>query len=383
MTEKKYNILWIDDEHEKLSGLKLEARKNNIALTSFKSKKGGVAELQKNYSKYDAILLDAKFFENEDDVAGTEDLSALFSSKEALVQLPKKFEFFILTGQAELFNDSTFSKAFTKHYRKGIDGDITKLFSDLKVAADRQIDTQIRHKYQRVFEVCTDKYIGGDASSTLLSLLKSLEDNDNNLDSNDKLNTIRKIVEKLFIALNRIGILPDELEGNTTGSSKFLAGVNPVYSSKEEIADKTTAFLLKSILELTHNGSHNDHPSRLEVNKHIIQRATPYLFSSVLFQLLDVLLWFKEFVDTHQDVEKNKLIATLSTTSNSSIYEGKIAQDSNNNYYCGEYSLNPTYVEKKFKVGDQIRITQEDQNGNFKTKHLYPKYAASFTKTPQ
>lgn len=380
MTEKKYNILWIDDEHEKLSGLKLEARKNNIALTPFKSKKGGVAELQKNYSKYDAILLDAKFFENEDDVAGTEDLSALFSSKEALVQLPKKFEFFILTGQAELFNDSTFSKAFTKHYRKGIDGDITKLFSDLKVAADRQIDTQIRHKYQRVFEVCTDKYIGGDASSTLLSLLKSLEDNDNNLDSNDKLNSIRKIVEKLFVALNRIGILPDELAGNINGSSKFLAGADPSYYLNEELTDKTTAYLLRSILTVTQDGSHIGSSLSLGVNNHIVHRATPYLFSSVLFQLLDVLLWFKEFADTHQDIEKNKLLATLNQMGNLSIYEGEIAQDSNNNYYCGEHLLNYRFVSDNYHVGDRIKITGESENTNSRTNTYYSKYATSFTK---
>jgi response regulator RpfG family c-di-GMP phosphodiesterase len=65
MTDKKYNILWIDDEHEKLVGFKLQARQKGIILTAFKSKDAGIAELQVNYSSYDAILLDAKFFENE------------------------------------------------------------------------------------------------------------------------------------------------------------------------------------------------------------------------------------------------------------------------------------------------------------------------------
>ncbi|MFT4757076.1 MAG: hypothetical protein ACI91R_001726 [Vicingaceae bacterium] len=383
MEEKYYNILWIDDEHEGMSGFKGDAKFNNIQLIPFKSLNDGITELKKNYPIYDGVLLDAKFFENENDVRGSEDTDNVHRAKEELLLLPKKFEVFVLTGQAEAYEDKTFNKAFKNVYKKGIDEDIEQLFIDIKQAADRQIDTQIRHKYQRVFEVCTDKYIGGDASSTLLSLLKSLEDNDNNLDSNDKLNTIRKIVEKLFVALNRIGILPDELTGNINGSSKFLAGADPSYYLNEEIADKTTAYLLRSILTVTQDGSHIGSSSSLGVNNHIVQRATPYLFSSVLFQLLDVLLWFKEFADKHQDIEKNKLLATLNQMGNFSIYEGEIAQDSNNNYYCGEHLLNYRFVSDNYHVGDQIKITGESENTNSRTNTYYSKYATSFTKTPQ
>jgi predicted 3-demethylubiquinone-9 3-methyltransferase (glyoxalase superfamily) len=166
-----FNILWIDDEHETLTGTKGRAKRNGINLIPFKSLNAGMDELERNYPFYDGILLDAKFFENEDDAKGTEDTYNVHRAKERLLQLKKKFEVFILTGQAEAYEDKTFKKAFTKVYKKGSDEEIDRLFSNIKEAAVTQVDTQIRHSYKRVFEVCTEKYIGELAGQDILNLL--------------------------------------------------------------------------------------------------------------------------------------------------------------------------------------------------------------------
>ena len=167
-----YNILWIDDEHETLTGTKGRAKRNGINLIPFKSLNSGMDELERNYPFYDGVLLDAKFFENEDDVKGTEDTYNVHRAKERLLLLKKKFEVFVLTGQAEAYEDKTFKKAFTKVYKKGSDEEIDRLFSDIKGAAATQEDTQIRHSYKRVFDVCTEKYIGEYAGQDILNLLK-------------------------------------------------------------------------------------------------------------------------------------------------------------------------------------------------------------------
>ena len=374
MTDKKYNILWIDDEHEKLSGFKLQARQNDIILTAFKSKDAGIAELQVNYSSYDAILLDAKFFENEEDVAGSEDLKALNLVKDALLQLPKKFEFFVLTGQVELFEDKTFNSFFPKYYSKGVDADINRLFADLKNAAEKQLDTQVRHKYQRVFEVYTDKYIGTSTKSTLLSLLKIVDGYEINLNTEDKLNAVRKVVEQLFKAFNRIGVIPDEVKG-INPQSKFLAGKSLDYRLSEDILDPITANLLKTILDITQDASHSG-----KVDEYIKKQGTSYLFNSVVFQLLDVLIWFKNYADIHPDIDKNKLLATPLQIDNSSHYEGTIEQDSNNNYYCGVFILDYRKVSSTYSVGDTIKITEASENTNLRTNQFYPKFAKIFTK---
>ena len=189
MEKKFYNILWIDDEHEGMSGFKGDAKFNDIQLVPYKSLNEGISELKKNYSIYDGVLLDAKFFENEDDVRGSEDTDNVHRAKEELSGLPKKFDVFVLTGQAEAYEDKTFNKAFKKVYKKGIDEDIERLFVDVKSAANKLQDTQIRHEYNRVFDVCNERYIGETAAHDLLELL-----NYNGCETG-KFNQIRKKVE--------------------------------------------------------------------------------------------------------------------------------------------------------------------------------------------
>jgi len=58
MEDKYFNILWIDDEHEGMSGFKGDAKFNGIHLIAFKSLNKGISELKKNYPMYDGVLLD-------------------------------------------------------------------------------------------------------------------------------------------------------------------------------------------------------------------------------------------------------------------------------------------------------------------------------------
>jgi hypothetical protein len=306
MEDILYNILWIDDEHESLAGTKGRAKRNGINLIPFKSLNSGMSELENNYPFYDGVLLDAKFFENEDDVKGSEDTYNVHRAKERLLQLKKKFEVFILTGQAEAYEDKTFKKAFTKIYKKGSDDEIDRLFADIKLAAATQEDTQIRHAYKRVFDVCTEKYIGELAGQDVLNLLKVNDD----LHIDNHFNAIRKIVEDLFTAFSKYLLLP--LQFVTPGvalneSSRFLAGnsadgtpfIEKGYQHSEEThLPLLIASSLRSILSITQAGSH-----RSNIDLHVKTIKTPYLFKSVLFQLFDVLAWFKQYVDSNPKAE--------------------------------------------------------------------------------
>ncbi len=297
-----YNILWIDDEHESLSSTKGRAKSNGINLIGFKSLNSGMSELERNLHFYDGILLDAKFYENDDDIAGSEDTDNVHRAKERLLQLNKKFEIFVYTGQAEAFEDKTFNKAFKKVYKKGSSDERDRLFNDIKLAAETQEDTQIRHNYKRVFDVCNEKYIGELAGQDILTLLKV--NDETNIDNH--FNAIRKIVEDLFIAFNKFNLLPAEfvtLGVALNESSKFLAGKasdGSLFSEKgyQHLEDthlpKQIAFYLRSILSVAQAGSH-----RSEIDLHVRTIKTPYLLKSVFFQLLDVLAWFKMYVDSN------------------------------------------------------------------------------------
>lgn len=314
MEDIPYNILWIDDEHETLGGTKGRAKRNGINLIPFKSLNSGLSELERNYPFYDGVLLDAKFFENEDDVKGSEDTYNVHRAKERLLQLNKKFEVFILTGQAEAYEDKTFKKAFTKVYKKGSDDETDRLFADIKLAATTQEDTQIRHAYKRVFDVCTEKYIGKLAAQDVLNLLKVNDE----INIDNHFNAIRKIVEDLFTAFSKFRLLP--LEFVTPGvalneSSKFLAGkaadgtlfIEKGYQQLEEThLPMLIGSSLRSILTITQAGSH-----RSNIDLHVKTIKTPFLFKSVLFQLLDVLTWFKQYVDSNPKTENWIRIANV------------------------------------------------------------------------
>lgn len=327
MEKKYYNILWIDDEHEGMSGFKGDAKFNNIQLIPYKSLNEGISELKKNYPIYDGVLLDAKFFENEDDVKGSEDTDNVHRAKEELLLLPKKFEVFVFTGQAEAYEDKTFNKAFKKVYKKGIDIDVEQLFVDIKSAADQLIDTQVRHEYSRVFDVCTERYIGETAAHDLLEFL-----NYNGCETG-KFNQIRKVVEDVFLALNKYDLLPSEfVQPNValTPTSKFLCGqeqderTSPSYKkyklNEDAIVPNQIAYYLRSILSATQDGSH-----RSNIDAHVNALKTPYLFKSVLFQLLDVLVWFKQYVDTKPKTKNWELLEADSDTSQDETWiEGEV-----------------------------------------------------------
>jgi cold shock CspA family protein len=297
-----YNILWIDDEHETLGGTKGRAKRNGINLIPFKSLNGGMSELERNYPNYDGVLLDAKFFENEDDVKNSEDTDYVHRAKERLLQLKKKFEVFVLTGQAEAYEDKTFAKAFPKVFKKGSDEEIGRLFTEIKIAASSQEDTQLRHSYKRVFDVCTEKYIGEYAGQDILFLLKI--NNESEVDKN--LSTIRDIVQDLFAAFHKFNLLPAEFVTPAPAlneSSKFLAGKNFEGNYFEEKGyrhldsthlPKQIVSYIKDILRITQPGSH-----RSEIDDHIRTVRTHFLMKSLLFQIFDVLVWFKIYVDSN------------------------------------------------------------------------------------
>jgi hypothetical protein len=222
----------------------------------------------------------------------------------------------VLTGQAEAYEDNTYKKIFSNIYRKGIDRDIEQLFVDIKKAADNQEDTQLRHKHRRVFEACTEEYIGYKTSNDLLQLLKLNDDSD--LENN--LNTVRKIIEDLFISFNRNGLLPDVFVKPSVSlnpSSIFLSG------SKNNRDDAWAQFIhneethlpapisstLRYILAIVQSGSH-----RSEVDRHLQEVKAPYLFKSILFQLLHIITWYKMYIDRRPKKENWKTIQANTET---------------------------------------------------------------------
>lgn len=376
MADFFYNILWIDDEHEGMGGLKQRAKnQEGINLVAFKSLNGGMDELERNYPFYDGVLLDAKFFENEGDSAGTEDTDNVHRAKERLLRLKKKFEVFVFTGQAEAFKDNTFNKAFKSVYKKGGSDESDRLFRDIKKAASFQPDTQLRQKHKRVFDVCTETYIGEYAGQDLLNLLKAEDE----LNIDHHFNAVRKIVEDLFSTFNKFKLLPSEFvepQIALNQSSIFLAGrkqhedTNNVYKQNRHLEEThlppQIVYYLKSILAVAQSGSH-----RSNIDKHVRDVKSPYLLKSVLYQLMDVLVWFKMYVDSNPKIENWEnidLSVRVPETDNDALIHGSVINLNKHKGFAffmpdvgGDNVFIPPHLVLKHSLDDQMPIQVETE----------------------
>lgn len=296
MEEKVYNVLWLDDQHADMIALKGRFKEKGIILKGYKSLEAGMDELERKQLFYDAVLLDAMFFENESNEEGDEETANSYLAFNQINSLEKKFPVFVLTGQPEVQKDRTYKQVFKRVYPKGIPNVVDQLIIDIKEAADQHPDTQLKHQHRKVFDACTAKYLGNDVAIDVLELLKRVN---GPFDTKDLFNKIRQVIEPLFRAFNRFELLPSEFVQSSValnGSYRFLCGEEvmgykprPGASLPEPIVS-----CLKQILFVTQDGSHVG-----VIKNHVAELSTPYLYQGVLFLLLDVLAWFKTYIDSN------------------------------------------------------------------------------------
>ncbi len=373
---KAYNVLWIDDECEQMQDFVLSADAEGIYLVGYKSYEEGIADLETDLFLYDAVLLDARFFKSKTQLSGTEDLKGLAASMRDLIRLEqrRKLPRFIYTGQKDLSKDSTFNETYKDNFdgifSKHSADDQDKLFAAIRSSADKQVETQIKHKYERVFEVCTQDYIGRKAAEVLLQILKCADQNQN-IEPDKYITPLRKIVEDLFVAFNKHGLLPDDFAGNSVAlneSSKFLSGkqAKGYTLNADSCLPEVLSKALWSILDVIQPGSH-----RSEVDTHIREQQTPYLLYGVTYMLLDILVWFKRYIDSKPT--KGNWIAPLvqMATGHGEWQKGEITRISENGWgQCclaggrEEVGVPPAKMSRaQLREGDQVEIKTSPGNG--------------------
>jgi hypothetical protein len=380
---KTYNILWIDDEHndEALLPFILQAEQQNIILDGYGSFKEGFNTIEANINYYDVILLDALFF--EDEKSETPNPAGLGSAIQKINELrnKKSFPYFVLSGQShftEVINPIL--EAFKlRCYNKKNPEDVKELLNNIKKEAEQQEITQLKHKYPSAFSLCEDKYIGSKEFSRVLQIMKDIENPENITNQQDALTPMRKILEAIFEKLNCLGLIPDVIQngiGKFNRASNFLAGRNKEYIYNELLIHPVIAECLKHLAAFTQDASHKE-GNRLDADTYLSNTKNKYLYQSLCFSLLEVLDYLKPFIDNNSDKTINQSKWEL-IQSEEKLHKGEIAQDEKGNYYCDHYHLNYVFVHERFRIGQKIIITQEDQNMNPRTKDLFSHYAVKF-----
>lgn len=382
----KYRVIWFDDEHESLNIIKEKAFLNDVELVGFGNAKQGIEELERNIKSYDAAIIDGLFFLSSDQSGTPSSDKALLNVAMTLEKLSplKKLPWFILSGQTSFTKETNrFADALKDNqvYDKLNDVHLENLWKEIKTQAAQQVETQLREKYKRVFEVCSERYIGTEANRDLLAILTNENVEGAFIDPRLYFNPLRKIMEDFFTACNRYGLMPDifiKPSVSLNESSKFLSGgAERGYQLKETVFPKVVSDNIRSILAVCQPAAH-----RAEIDNFIAQVNTSYLLFSVTYQVLDVLVWFKNYIDSNSDIERNKShysLVSIDPLAESMI--GIVEQDSFRNYHCGDIILTYKHVSGNgYTVGDRIRIFKTANNTNDKTSHLYSKSAISSEK---
>lgn len=289
-----YNIFWIDDMHEEMQGFKDNAFVNGIKLHPFSDLETGMKELQENYEKYDGILLDVKFKENDKSTDSPNSALATIATIR-IKELKKKFEIVYYSGEEETFKDDTI-KTLLKH--EGVvfskHEDPEPLFKKLIEFADKQDENQIKLQYPEAFEACSKKFLGESSRKSLMKFLKNKEYKD--------LTELRKIIEALFeyLAINKF--IPQEIT-KMNHRSKFLCGneVEGYYLNEKNPLpiSNSLEIIIRSVQVASHYISEEE--LKKDLDKYYKDQ---YSKQGLFYLLVDVLIYFKnEFFDKEKKAE--------------------------------------------------------------------------------
>lgn len=268
---KTYQVLWIDDEWEKQSDFITEAEQEDIFIEAYETAKAGMDAFMNNIDDWDAIILDAKGFdESADEVAS---LKGLFRAIQTITEHKTRrlVPWFVFSGQPDRFNNEEFKHSIQgkESYNKNIQEDKERLFNDIKEEADKSLETQIRHEHADVFATNADKAI-------MLKLLTALKTKDNK--NSAHLNDIRKIMEDIFKECKTKSIIPLHIT-DMNDRSRHL--------SNQTFVPKYIGKNIDSVVKITQTGSH-----RTETDADITSGSAPYLISSTINELLNIILWW-------------------------------------------------------------------------------------------
>ncbi|MEI7504282.1 MAG: hypothetical protein WCJ61_13460 [Paludibacter sp.] len=320
---KRFNVLWIDDDPSE--SFLNEAYEYGLDIDVKTCHNDGIAALKNPNNSYDAIILDAncKITNEESEKPSLDSLTESILEVHFYCTASQLIPWFVYTGGGYEGFDNLESRISSKrlwddrkYYKKPIQR--YELFDNLKKAIEaiNSPEWQIRNEYSDVFEVCSDKYIGGQNAGRLLKLLLSLKNKDNQ--NPIHFNSIRKVTEDIFEKLHQIGILPREQDNNGkiekisfNGKSRFLSNLSiiPIYIQRN----------IHSVISITQDASHSKNnpgnemkSTNLQVDVDIQSNKAPYLLHSTIYELLNILSWSKSFIDDNSKVESNKTKIDLS-----------------------------------------------------------------------
>lgn len=422
-----YKVLLVDDN--KALGASLQPQAEQYCLDLQQCECWEDAKLllsnKKGFLEWDAIILDARCVDKKGNPADLYFLqSALRDINVFCERYNSKVPWYVLTaGGKEDFehemegvrriprDEKSWGKMlYFKHKTCDENGknDIDYLFENIQRAAPLRTRNKIKHQYCALFEVMKSCQFEPESEEIMISVLSALHFPEENKGFDPVLyyNRLRQMVEYLFRAANKIGLLPDYfIEGgkvNLQGSSLYLDD-KPFTPSKdstilsirygeegERVFHKNIAGIVKNVLSVTSHHSHTieiDKEDEEELEAYYFETRSPNLLFGYALQLCEVIIWFGNYAKKHNDREANlakcKVVKkeTESEQAREPIteeYEGKIfllEQDEKGYLHCDKCLV--LRKQNHDKIGKKVKLKNVVENikdGELKRK--YPLFAS-------
>ncbi len=411
-----YKVLWVDDQEEIVESTKLDADKFGIELDHYPNWQEAEVALRNNFEDYTAIILDAFCQINPGENIKDVFISAVLPSITRICGEKKKFIPWYILSAGTMDNFSrTMEGAGYEHqtsewgqmlYLKDVPDDDSKnsrfLFENILRIGRAQANNIVLYRHRDTFSYMgKDKLLSEQARKTMLSLLGALYYPENYSNYVYEGNPLRKVMEYVFRAAYKVGLLPQECierddQINLLESNRYMSGMNTKHSllrygkagneadgrGGDTIFPAYLGHITKAIIEFGSVDSHTNEafPYTIDDADLTLTESEKELFFSYVLQLCHVIKFFGKFVEQHSDIAANKAMKKVvdEITANTDDYLGKeflIEQDEKGNCHCGECFL--PYKEAIDNVGKKVRLVKVKPN-NWDSKLLYPLKSTKF-----
>lgn len=414
-----YKVLWVDDDKDIVKGTQLDAEEYGIQLDHYSNWEEAEIALKSNFKEYTAIILDANCQIKPNEPIKEWFITTVLPSLTGMFGENKRYIPWYILSAGTMDNFSFIVKSAAEHhltsewgqmvYLKEISDEDPRrssskfLFQNIERVAKTQANNIVLYRYKDTFcYMGTDKLLSELARKTMLSMLTALYFPENYTNYVYEGNPLRKVMEYVFRAAYKVGLLPQECierddQINLLESNRYMSGMNTKHSllrygkagtesdgrGGDTIFPEYLGHITKAIIEFGSVDSHTNEafPYTIDDADLMLTENEKELFFSYVLQLCHVIKFFGKFADQHPDVSANKSMKKIvgSISANISDYEGKvfpIDQDKNGNCHCGDCILN--WVDAKDHVGKQVRLSNIKPNKKENTKIQYPIRALKF-----
>lgn len=343
LNEIPYKVLWVDDDLSIIEGYQIKAEEYNIDLCPVNNWEDAEKLLKENFEEYSAIILDAECKMNAHD---PEECSFIHKVLPSLIGLFNKKQstipWFILSAgtmdgfssamDIALYNHSKYEKewgnmVYSKSSPAQNENSRETLFENIQRIASNQIINKVLFRYQETFQYIGEgKLLEKEARDIMLNMLCNLYYPESNPHFEFQGNPLRKVLEHIYRAAHRNGLLPDECferagQLNLLEANRYMSGLDTIHiklrygkkSDSKNGKEGDTIFpsyignITKNILNFTSTNSHTNDINEytIEDKDLVIDENEKELFFGYVLQLCHVIKFFGHFVKTHNDKNIN------------------------------------------------------------------------------